>query len=56
MKWICHDCGEIFDEPQVVNESRGEFWGSPCWEEMHYCPCCGSDDYDEYYEDEDDDE
>lgn len=52
------ECGHIFEEPKVVHESRGEFWGAPCWEKMYYCPHCGSDCFDEYdeYEDEEDEE
>ena len=40
----CEECGEIFreDEMGYWRESRGEFWGSPCSEEMAGCPCCHS--------------
>ena len=50
------ECGHIFEEPKVVHESRGEFWGAPCWEKMYYCPNCGSDCFDEYDEYEDEEE
>lgn len=63
---ICNNCGEIFDDDAVVYETV-------CWEDyygvgsmfqnknygtMATCPCCGSDDLDDYWEDdeEDDDE
>lgn len=46
-RFACRNCGEGFDDPDVVEEDRGEFWGMPAYEEMWYCPCCGSDDFDE---------
>lgn len=54
----CYDCGWIGepDELEVVQESRGEFWGIPCSETMYYCSCCGGDYIDEYKEDEEDGE
>lgn len=53
----CHNCGWTgsADDLHPVQESRGEFWGTPSYEVMYYCPCCNSDDYDEY-EDENKDE
>lgn len=53
----CKECGRLFyeDEVMVVEESRGEFWGFPCTEKMHYSPCCMGD-YDDAYEDEEDEE
>ena len=39
----CGDCGKTFNEPDLVRESRGEFWGMPAYEDMYYCPHCGSD-------------
>ena len=44
----CNDCGKVFHEPKAVQESRGEFWGAPCWETMYYCPHCESEDFDKY--------
>ena len=44
-RFICLDCGCNFDTPQVVKESRGEFWGIPCCEAMSYCPSCGSESF-----------
>lgn len=55
-KCKCQDCGWIGDDHELEKEewyeSRGEFWGSPCSEHMveMRCPHCGSDDIDEYYE------
>lgn len=43
----CNECGKEFEEPKVVPEYRGEFWGSPAYEDEYYCPHCGSDDYEE---------
>ena len=43
--FICVDCGHIFseDEVGVWEESRGEYWGFPCSEEMCGCPRCKGD-------------
>lgn len=43
----CRDCGEYFDEYDEEREYRGEFWGMPAYENMCYCPYCGSEDFDE---------
>lgn len=42
MAYKCLECGHIFDEGEqaVWSESRGEFWGIPCSEEMSGCPLC----------------
>lgn len=52
----CFNCGAIFDYPKFVREDRGEFWGSPAYETVSYCPCCGDEDYDEYYDNDEDEE
>ena len=39
----CMACGELFDEPKMIPESRGEFWGFPAYENMPYSPCCEDD-------------
>lgn len=41
----CLDCGHIFEEGEESkwSESRGEFWGEPCTEEMSGCPLCDGD-------------
>ena len=38
----CVECGHIFEEGEQArwSESRGEFWGVPCSEEMSGCPLC----------------
>lgn len=43
MKYQCPSCGAILteDELATVEESRGEFWGVPCWESINVCPMCG---------------
>ena len=41
----CTECGHIFEygEEKKRMESRGEFGGSPCFEEMIGCPLCGGE-------------
>lgn len=48
----CNNCGAIFEYPKCESEYRGEYWGTPAYEDMYYCPECGDDDYDEYEEEE----
>lgn len=45
MKFICLECGCIFDEEDAAmwQESRGEFWGVPCSEAVSGCPICKGD-------------
>lgn len=45
MPFKCYDCGHIFEEGEESHwrESRGEFWGSSCSEEMSGCPNCRGD-------------
>jgi len=50
------ECGAEFDDPCVEREYRGEYWGTPAYETMYYCPVCGSSSFDEIREDEEDDE
>lgn len=38
--YICLECGNIFEEGEEWNESRGEFWGSSCFESVSGCPIC----------------
>lgn len=54
-KYRCVECGETFDEPKAIRESRGEYWGVPCYETMYYCPFCEGD-FEEYTEEEEDEE
>lgn len=56
-KSVCRDCGRICKDDKLDTytyfESRGEFWGAPCSEEMteYFCPECGSDNLDDYFGD-----
>lgn len=45
MEYMCMSCGNIFEqgEQRKWRESRGEFWGAPCYEDMSGCPICGGD-------------
>lgn len=38
----CLECGHLFEEGEQKKrkENRGEYWGSPCYEEMSGCPLC----------------
>lgn len=49
MRYKCAYCGCIFDEEDAgtYSESRGEFWGEPCYETMLCCPECRSTDFEE---------
>ena len=51
-RFICYNCDATFDEPQRVEESRGEFWGMPAYETMYLCPACGSSEFDEQEEED----
>ena len=42
MRFKCEDCGKHFGYPKIVKESRGEYWGIPCQEDVSVCPHCGS--------------
>lgn len=41
----CNECGHLFEEGEQATwrEDRGEFWGSPCSENMSGCPLCKGD-------------
>lgn len=39
----CEACGALFEVPKMIPESRGEFWGIPCHEDVAYSPCCEDD-------------
>ena len=45
MAYKCLTCGHIFEEGEqaIWKESRGEYWGTPCSEEMSGCPLCKGD-------------
>lgn len=51
--FICLECGRIFEEPKLIKESRGEFWGAPCYEEWPGCPFCYCGNIEEYFEEDD---
>lgn len=40
--YCCIECGRVFSEQQasVWSESRGEYWGTQCYEEVSGCPYC----------------
>ena len=42
MAFKCLECGHIFEEGEEArwSESRGEFWGVSCSEDMSGCPLC----------------
>lgn len=42
MRFVCEDCGKPFGYPKIIKESRGEYWGIPCTEDVGVCPHCGS--------------
>ncbi len=58
-KYRCQECGEVFDEDEVLTEteieSRGEYFGRPAYEPYTYmkCPNCRSENIEEYDEFED---
>lgn len=58
MKKLICDNGHIFDEDEVkiIKESRGEYWGVPCFENWAVCPVCGNDELDDYEEEDEDEE
>ena len=43
--YCCKKCKEIFDEPDVYNESHG--FDYPPYEKIEICPYCGNDDFTE---------
>ena len=43
MAYKCYDCGNVFDDPDVWEESRGEYWGVSCSESVSGCPNCHGD-------------
>ena len=54
----CYECGCIFDEDEADERSEcvGEFWGSPAYQSFMVCPECGSDEIDDYEEENEEDE
>ena len=45
MTYKCLECGHIFEDGEEArwSESRGEYWGLPCFEDMCGCPICKGD-------------
>ena len=45
MSYKCLECGHIFEEGEEDHwqESRGEYWGIPWFEDMVGCPLCRGD-------------
>ena len=39
----CDCCGKLFETPKMIAESRGEYWGVPCYEKIAVSPCCEED-------------
>ena len=42
LTYHCYSCNKDFDEPDIEEDYRGEFWGSPCYEMLLCCPYCSS--------------
>lgn len=57
--WICENCKEIFDEPDYESICAEDYYGvSSMFNSCNYidikvCPECGSDEIEEYYDEED---
>ena len=53
----CYDCGAVFQdyEAREKQEFVSEFWGAPAYANIKICPECGSEEIEEYDEDEDED-
>ena len=41
MKYVCIECGEVFEHPKRYIESHG--LDAPPYEDFYLCPCCGGD-------------
>ena len=60
--WECQDCGKRFDDPEIRHTTYESYYGvSNMFEnstdlELYICPCCGSEDIKEFYEDEEEEE
>lgn len=42
-RYICNECGELFEHPKIIKESRGECFGFPAFEDVAVCPYCRGD-------------
>ena len=51
----CCDCGSIIREDDIdtIQDYRGEYWGTPAYENVDVCPKCGSDCLEEYDNEDD---
>lgn len=53
----CIDCGEVFDEPEYKHVCMESYYGvASQFDNYNYasisiCPCCGSEDLEESYDD-----
>lgn len=45
--FVCLECGEMFEEPLILYDNLGEFWGAPAQDAYGACPNCKSDQIDE---------
>lgn len=48
--YYCNDCKEYFGSPKEVDDGcYEECWGAKVWRSdmAEYCPCCGSEDFQE---------
>lgn len=55
-KYICTECGKVFNEDQVAEHNEpSEAWGHIVYENWVVCPICGEPLAEYYGGDEDDD-
>ena len=49
---LCNDCGRLFyeDEAKIQYVDQGEWFGFPAHEKLRVCPYCGSDDVEDWDE------
>ena len=38
--YVCNDCGYVFENFDIIEENRGEYWGVSCTETIYACPNC----------------
>lgn len=62
MEYICNECGENFDEPEIESTTYEDYYGvgsdfiGKNYLEVEICPYCGSEDIDEVDDEEEEDE
>ena len=62
MPYKCNNCGRTFQEPDIQQTSYESYYGvsdlfpnsTPL--SLSVCPCCGDDDIEEIYEDDEENE